>query len=86
MAEAAGDLAAEMMEAGSDTTRLAAAVTRWQDGARARPQADLRGWLTLCTNCSGHLAREAAQAETEILDNTVEIARRAGHARHATPV
>lgn len=86
MAEAMGNLAAEMMEAGSDTERMTDAIARWQEGARTRVQADMRDWMTFCTNCSGHLAREASQAETEILDNTVEIARRAGNSRHATPV
>ncbi|GAD57404.1 hypothetical protein [Limimaricola cinnabarinus] len=86
MAEALGEFAAETSEAGTDTARLSQAVTRWQEGAQTRLRADLRDWLILCTNCTGHLAREAHEAESEMLDTTVELTRRARTAQHATPV
>ena len=81
-----GAFATEIMEAGADGVRISDAVSHWHQGAGERLRADMQDWLTLCTNCASHLAREATEAETEMIDNTVEMARRAGTVRHATPV
>ncbi|MGR3465041.1 hypothetical protein [Limimaricola sp.] len=86
MAQAMGELGTEIMQGGGDSARMVAAFSAWQDGAGERLRADMQDWLTLCTNCTGHLAREANDAETELIDSTVEIARRAGTVRHAIPV
>lgn len=86
MTQAMGDLAIEIMDAGTDGARISDAMSRWHEGAGERLHADVQDWLRLCTSCASHLAREASEAETEMIDNTVEMARRAGTVRHATPV
>lgn len=86
MTQAMGELATEIMDAGADGARISDAMSRWHEGAGERLRADVQDWMTLCTNCASHLAREATEAETEMIDNTVEMARRAGTVRHATPV
>ncbi|SDF20355.1 hypothetical protein [Limimaricola pyoseonensis] len=82
MIAAMAELSTEMLSA--DPDRITAAIGRWQDGAQERLGADMRDWMALCGNCAGHLAREASATETDLLDNTVELAR--SQARHAMPV